>query len=430
MRSLSSIKTPVAGRLIFHLQLPLYRNGYALLVSSATTNALGLFYWIVAARHYSADTVGLGSATLSAMMLLSGISQLGLNSALVRFVPLAGRRTARLVGYSYLVTIALAVVISSIFLLGLDRWAPSLNYLNASAGWQIAFVGATAAWGIFALQDAVLTGLRQALWVPLKNATFAIAKIVLLVVLAGSFQSLGIFASWNLPVLVLLPPIHWLISKRLIPQRAPLPVEQPSLVTRRVIVRFTSGNYLGSLFFQASTTLLPIMVTNLAGPSANAYFYPPWAIVTALQLVALNMSTSLTVEATLDRGQLGAYSRRVLKQIARLVVPLVVVVLIGAPLILQVFGSAYAAEGTSLLRWLTLGVLPNILVALFISIARVQNHPGRIALVQALLSGLILSLSYLLLPVLGITGVGIGWLTSQTVVALALLPALLRRLRN
>ncbi len=394
------------------------------------TSALGLVYWILAARFYPADTVGLGSATLSAMLLLSGIAQLSLNSVLVRFVPLAGRKTARLVGRAYLINIGLSLLAVSIFLLGLERWAPSLIYLRASAVGQIAFVVATVAWGVFALQDSALTGLRQTMWVPLENTAFAIAKIVLLVVLAISFPAIGIFTSWNIPVLLSLLPINWLIFKRLIPRRPPVPVEQESLVTRRTISHFISGNYPGSLFFQASTTLLPILVANLAGASANAYFYLPWAIVTALQLIALNMSTSLTVEATLDRGQLGVYSRRVLKQVTRLVMPPVIVVLIGAPLILQIFGSAYAAAGTALLRWLALGVLPNILVALFISIARVQNHPRHIVLVQGLLSGFILGLSYLLLPVLGITGVGIAWLISQTLVALALLPALLRRLRN
>ena len=84
----------------------------------------------------------------------------------------------------------------------------------------------------------------------------------------------------------------------------------------------------------------------------------------------------------------------------------------------------------SLLRWLALGVLPNIFVALFISIARVQNQPGRIVLVQGLLSGLMLGLSYVLLPRIGITGVGVAWLASQTIIAIVLLPTLLRRLRN
>jgi Na+-driven multidrug efflux pump len=93
---------------------------------------------------------------------------------------------------------------------------------------------------------------------------------------------------------------------------------------------------------------------------------------------------------------------------------------------LQVFGSAYAAEGSALLRWLALGVLPNILIALFISLARVQNRSGMIMLVQGTLSLLILGLSYLWLPILGITGVGVAWLTSQTLVALLLLVIWLR----
>lgn len=49
-------------------------------------------YWVLAARFYSAEMVGLSSAALSAMLLLSGISQLSLNSVLVRFVPQALQR--------------------------------------------------------------------------------------------------------------------------------------------------------------------------------------------------------------------------------------------------------------------------------------------------------------------------------------------------
>ena len=77
------VRSPLAAlagtRIGSHLRTPLFRNGYALLASSAATSALGLFYWVLAARYYSTETVGLGSALLSAMMLLSGIAQLSLN---------------------------------------------------------------------------------------------------------------------------------------------------------------------------------------------------------------------------------------------------------------------------------------------------------------------------------------------------------------
>jgi O-antigen/teichoic acid export membrane protein len=422
----SRLDSLAGGRVASHLRLPLFRNGYALIIGSAATSGLGLVYWVLAARFYSAEMVGLSSAALSAMLLLSGISQLGLNSALVRFVPLAGRSTSRLILYSYLVSAVAAAITSIIFLLGLNVWAPALSFIGASRDWQVLFVLATIVWGIFALQDSALTGLRQAIWIPLENTTFAMIKIVLLIVLAGSFQAVGIFASWNIPVLLSLIPINLLIFKWLIPNHIRETHERAAPITPGLITRFVGGNYLGSLFFLASTALLPLMVTNLVGARANAYFYPPWMIVTALQLVAVNLSTSLTVEATLDRAQLSAYGRRVLVQTARLVVPLVIIVFVGAPLILQVFGSAYALEGTALLRWLALGTLPNILIVLFISLARVQNRPGSIMLVQGTLSLLILSLSHFLLPTLGITGVGIAWFTSQTIVAMFLLLTLLR----
>ena len=414
------------GRVASHLRLPLFRNGYALIIGSAATSGLGFVYWVLAARFYSAEMVGLSSAALSAMLLLSGISQLSLNSVLVRFVPLAGRSTARLIIYSYLISAVAAALTSSIFLLGLNLWAPALMFIGASRYWQVFFILATIVWGIFALQDSALTGLRQAPWIPLENTTFAIVKIVLLIILARSFQGAGIFVSWNVPVLLSLIPINLLIFKWLIPKHIRATNEQATPIKYGPIFRFVGGNYLGSLFFLTSTTLLPIMVTNLSGASANAYFYPPWMIVTALQLVAVNLSTSLTVEASLDQTKLSFYGRRVLIQTARLVVPLVIIVFLGAPLILHVFGSAYSAEGSTLMRWLALGTLPNILIVLFISQARVQNRSGIIMLVQGALSLLILGLSYIWLPTFGITGVGIAWLASQMIIAVFLLLTWLR----
>src|SRR5207302_4108548 len=40
----------------------LFRNGYALIASSAVTSLLGMVFWVVAARRYSPRDVGLNSA--------------------------------------------------------------------------------------------------------------------------------------------------------------------------------------------------------------------------------------------------------------------------------------------------------------------------------------------------------------------------------
>jgi O-antigen/teichoic acid export membrane protein len=419
-------KIPLAGRLLSHLRLPLYRNGYLLTFSSVASSGLGLVYWMLAARYYPANVVGLNSALISAMMLLAGISLFSLNTALIRFVPLAGRATPRLIVYSYLFSLTTSAVISIVFCVAAGSASPTFRFLADNPIWLMSFVLATMAWCIFSLQDSALIGLRQSAWVPIENITFAVIKIVLLIAFAVILQQSGLFASWNIPVIFSLPLVNFLIFRRLVQRHVRATTDRAAPLILSQIIKYSAGNYLGTLFFLASTTLLPIIVASQLGAAANAYFYIPWTIASGLQLVAFNMTTSLTVEATFDRAQLASYCRRVLKQTLRLMVPLVIVILLGANIILLLFGPAYAAEGAALLRWLSLATLPNVVVAVAISLARVKNNAGMIVLIQGSLCVLGLGLSYALFPVTGITGVGIAWLVSQTLVALILALTVLR----
>lgn len=411
---------------IVTLRTPLLRNGYALLLASTTTSALGLFYWALAARLYNPGAVGSSSAGLSAMLFLSGVTQLSLSGVLVRFTSQAGGKTRHLVGVSYLVSILLALPVCLIFYLGLDWWAPSLHFFLDSPFKLVLFIFTTMSWSIFTLQDSALTGLRQAIWVPLENTLYALAKIGLLIVFATLIPRYGVLASWNVPVVLLILPVNLLIFARLIPRHIlnRTDVEISQLI--RPVLQYIGGNYLGSLFFLAYTTLLPILVTEIAGSSANAYFYLPWIIMNSLQLVSTNMMMSLTVEAAREQDKMDAYGRRVLTHTFKLLGPIVLLILLGAPYFLHLFGKDYAAEGVTLLRLLALSTLPHLIISLYISLARVKNRARGILITQAALCFLVLGLSYLLLPILGIAGVGIAWLTSYTLVAGFLLVTQLR----
>src|SRR5260221_11418977 len=125
--TLSSLPTPrpvlpFMARLMAHLRTPLYRNGYALILSSTVTSGLGVLYWVLAAHNYSTEAVGMNSAAISTMMFLAGVSQLNLTSALMRFLPGAGKATFRLVIYTYLISVVIAGVVSFVFMLGIDIW--------------------------------------------------------------------------------------------------------------------------------------------------------------------------------------------------------------------------------------------------------------------------------------------------------------------
>src|SRR6188474_964983 len=90
---------------------PVHRDGLALVLSSALTSAVGLLYWVVAARLFAPATVGVNSVALSTMALLGGIAHLNLTQALLRFGPVAGRSTARLVGVCYAVAASVAALV-------------------------------------------------------------------------------------------------------------------------------------------------------------------------------------------------------------------------------------------------------------------------------------------------------------------------------
>ena len=415
-------------RLRAHLYWPLYRNGYALVLSSAFTSLLGMVYWVLAAHLYSAEIVGLNSAAISAMMFLAGIAQLNLTSALIRFIPGAGASTRRLVVGAYGLSALVALVVGLIFMGGFGAWTPIPRFIEMIPCFTPWFILATMGWCIFMLQDSVLTGLRRTIWVPVENTVFAVVKIVLLVLFAAALPHYGIFAAWTLGLLAAVLLSNLFIFRRFLPSHLSQSAADKTPIDAGQISRFVAADYLGEICWLVVTMLMPVIVTQQVGAKANAYFYLAWTIAYSLYLVSPNMGASLIVEAATDQRRLKRDSYRTFVHTAYLLVPAVGLIVIGAPYILFIFGPDYATEATTLLRLLALSALPNMINAMFISVARVQRRLAALVTVLAVLCGLVLVLGMLLLHVVGITGVGLAWLIGQTAVAVGVWSTQLRPL--
>ncbi|MEZ4673800.1 MAG: hypothetical protein R2932_06085 [Caldilineaceae bacterium] len=423
--------TQLGKQLISHLSLPLYRNGYALLFSGVTSSGLGLVYWLLAARFYAPDVVGLNSALISAIMFLSGIALLGLNSLLTYFIPRAGSRAGQLIGYAYGVSALAALVAGAVFLGGIDFWAPELTVIVNSWLMRIAFAGAVLVMTIFTLQDSVLIGLRQSLWVPVENSLVGVTKVTLLIAMVSIWQHYGVTAAWLIPALLSLIPVNWNILRRFLPNHRRT-LKTPMVgFSLREIRSHMAGNYIGGLFFLSSTTILPLIVTQVLGAEANAYFYMPWMITAGLHLIPQTMATSFTVEATHDGERRAEYFQKVVSQCLRLLLPLVLLVSLGAPYILAFFGAEYAAQGTTLLRILPWALLPNVFVAMHLSMARLQNRMRVVMSIQGAVCVLMLTFSYLFMQWWGIAGVGSAWLVAHIIVAVVIYaPKFIRQLKK
>ncbi|WP_239572559.1 lipopolysaccharide biosynthesis protein, partial [Streptomyces sp. G44] len=395
------------------------------MLNTGVSGVLGVGFWLAAARYYSESAVGQGSAAIAAMKLLAGLTALTLTGALARFIPVAGRATGRLIFRTYVGSSAAVALAAGVFLLTLDLWGPSYRFLHGPVH-GVGFVLAVVGWSVLTLQDGVLTGLRNALWVPVGNTVFSLAKLALLIAMAAAVPTAGVFVSWVASILVSVIPLGWLVFRRLVPRHVKATAGRARPPTPREIGRFLAGDYTGSLFSLAVVHLVPVIVASQVSSVDNAYFYITTAIGGTVSLLALNMGASLTVEGAHDPALLAAHTRAALRRMAMIMLPVCGVLFLAAPLILSVFGRAYADAATPLLRWFAVGALLRVVMETYFAVRRAQSETSGIAWLQGLLCVLVLGLTLILLPRMGLTGAGVAETAGLAVIVAIAAPKLYR----
>jgi O-antigen/teichoic acid export membrane protein len=409
------------------LRNPVYRSGYALVINTAGSTAIGVAYWALAARLYDKSYLGRSSALVSALILLSTLAQLNLASALPRFLPQAGRRASRFIAGSYGVSALTAVLAAVAFVLLMPRLSGQWHFLTASPALAGIFICAALIWGVFALEDAALTGLHKAVVVPLENTIYGVLKLALLAGIAALLPATGIFVSWVVPLVLVIPVINWLIFRRY--ARSGPFAANVSTVTAREIVRFASIDYLGALLSQAYGSTLPLLVLSALGAAANGSFYIAWTIASGLSLVGANFGTSLMVEATAAPHRLAELTRGVLGRSAVVTAAGAAVLAVAARPVLSVYGSGYTSAAT-LLIILAAATLPRLAVQITWSLDRIAGKVSRAAVTQLALAVLVLGGSWLLVRPMGTEGVGVAWAAANLLVAAVRLPTLIGATRH
>ncbi|MFI1164244.1 lipopolysaccharide biosynthesis protein [Streptomyces sp. NPDC020801] len=406
----------------------LFRNAYALMLNTGISAVLGLGYWLIAARYYSDSAVGQSSAAIAAMKLLAGLTAVTLTGALARFIPVAGRFTGRLIGRTYAGSSLVVACAAGVFLLTLDMWGPSYRFLHGFLH-GVGFIVVVMAWNLLTLQDGVLTGLRSAPWVPVGNTVFSAVKLALLVALAAVIPTTGVFVSWGLAIATSTVPLGWLVFRRLVPRHVTATKEHAKPPTVQEIGRFLAGDYTGSLFSLAVVYLVPVIIASQVSSADNAYFYITTTIGGTVNLLAINMGASLTVEGSHDPARLAANTRAALKRMARIMVPICGLLFLLAPHILRVFGEGYSHAATPLLRWFAVGALLRVVMETYFAVLRAQSRTAGLAWLQGLLCVLVLGLTLLLLPRMGLTGAGVAEISSLAVIVAIAAPRLYRTVR-
>ena len=409
------------------LRVSLYRNAAYLMLTSGVNSLAGFVFWAVAARLYPVEGVGLASAAISAMGLLALLSTLGMDYSLIRFLPRSGDKASTILNSCLTLSGLVSLVLAAVFLAGIKLWSPALLRVQQNPVFFVSFIifVVAAVYRIFAERTFVAG--RRSGFALTQGLVFGLLRFIPLVALAPLFDVFGIFASWGIGLgLAAIVSIPFLLP-RVQPGYRPVPT-----IDRKAIgsmMQFSFANYGANIFWAIPILGLPIMVVNLLGAEANAYFYVGWALGYLLVNIPVTVSLSLFAEGSHNEEQMGHNISRSLKLIL-LLIPVIAVAFAVGNKVLSVFGSAYAESATTLLWVLAVSAIPAGLNHTYFTVRRVQKRMRYVIGLSAFIAAGTMLLSYLLLPLMGIVGAGVGWLIPQTIVAVAVTPVLLRWRRH
>jgi len=401
---------------LFHL--PLYSNAFYLMLSTAISAILGFLFWIIVAKFYTEAEVGLASAIISSICLLSSLGLVGLTFSLIRFLPHA-EKPQELINTCFTLSGLVSMVLAGIFIAGLGWWSPALAFIRESVAFSLAFVAFVLLWTLSYFIDVTFIARRRVGFVLSKNIIISLLRIPLPILLVAFFHTFGIVASWGVAVIVAVAISLFLFLPKVQNGYKPVPALKLNLI--KGIWRYSGANYLAELLSVAPSTLFPIMVVNRLSAESNAYFYIAWMVAALLSAIPLAVSQSLFAEGSHFEEKLGENVGKSLKFTFLLLIPAVILFVFGGKWLLLAFGQTYSSHALSLLRILAISSLPLGINCIYTSILRVTNRIKELAGIWAFVALATILTSYLILPTTGIIGIGYVWLVAHSLVALYIL---------
>jgi O-antigen/teichoic acid export membrane protein len=409
------------------------RTAHSLMLNTIVNAALGVGFWIVAARLYHAEIVGRDGALISAMAAISALCGMNMNNNIIRFLPSQRARVGRMVLSAYgvaAVAVAGGAVAFVLLVPAISHQFAVLSDRPRLAGFYAASV---VAWTIFGLQDVVLTSVRRASWVPIENAAYGAAKLALLPVCSRMGITDGILLAWIVPMLVLLLPVNGMLFARWLPMHAREPAQRRSVFRsgpRDRLIKFVAQDTVATALGMASRTLLPSLAVVVVGSRSAAHFYVPFTIISTLDLLFTNATTSLVAEGARGEVSLQVLAQTTLRRFMPMLLLATASLIVVAPWVLALFGSQYAHGGATVLRVMAAASAFRAVMMVGIAVARLQRQGLGSLMIQGGSAALLVLFVPVFAPWLGLNGVALAWLASSVCGGIATLPYVLRTTRD
>lgn len=394
----------------FH-QDSLYRNSIYLMLSTFIMAFFGFFFWIITARLYTPEMVGAATTLISAIVLLSNISSLGLNVGIIRFLPKAEKKN-EIINSSFTATTLTTVFITLFFLLYLHVLSPKILFLKDNLWHMASFIFFVNAFTFNTLAESIFTAFRSSKYILFKNILLSITKVILPIFFVtysvyGIYSAIGIaqFVAFIISIIFLKSFFKYHLKPSI------------NLKLIKMMANYSFGNFIATFLNTFPTLFLPILVTNKLGINEAGYFYIAMMIANLVFIIPISITQATFAEASFDEEFFIVYIKKAFKIISITLLPILVLILIFGNYILYAFGYEYSLNALNLLRLLVLSSIFLSISNFFNIYLKLKNKITWLIIMNLLSAVSVLSMSYLMLEH-GLTGIGLGWLIGQAFIVM------------
>lgn len=390
---------------------PLYKNSLFNMASTFILGALGFVFWIIVARLYKTEDVGIATTLISVMTLLSSLTIMGLNVSLNRYLPQSSNKN-ELINSSLIIIMIVTIIASAIFFSGLQIFSRELLFLRSNVFYIFSFTIFIICCSWDTLIDSVFMAFRAAGNILIKNSIISISKLVTPFALIA-FGAYGIFVS-TASGLALGTLAGLIILSRSFKVRPSISVNA-SLI--KEMSAYSFANYITDFMFNMPKLVLPIIILNILLAKYAAYYYVASMIQNILLIIPLATTQALLTEGSYNEAELRKHVKKAIIIISVLLLPVTVLIVFAGNILLQFFGMNYAQDAFQFLQIYSISTIFTALLLIFNAIMNIKHKIKLLILSNAIASILTLWLSYAFISG-GLVGIGWGWILGQAVAGL------------
>ncbi len=389
----------------------LFRNSIFLMLSTGVMAFLGFFFWIINARLFSSEQVGIATTLISVVALIASFSSLGLGTSLVRYLPISKSKNETINTTFTLICIA-SIVGALFFLINVKFISPTLTFIKDDVILSLLFILFVVASALNQNSESIFIAYRSSKYVLIKTILLSVVKLALPIFLItfgayGIFMSVGISyaVGFAFTLLLLILKFNYFLKLTI----------NGSIIKK--LFKFSLGNYIAGFIGGLPAMVLPILILNSIGAKFSAYFYMDMMIASLLYSIPMAVSQSLFAEGSRSENYLKAHLKKTVKIIALLLIPSITITILFGKYILLAFGKEYSSEGVIFLQLLALSGIFVSINYIGNSIFYIKHKVSLLIFLNIINAFLIISLSLLFIKT-NLHGVGVGWLIGEAITSL------------